>query len=145
MVFFCYSISWPFDLCWQAAKRVATKKSFLSPPNDPTKPLSETATFTSNPWSTTFRDSGVLSNVGHKKKKLTRGEDRHLHQQRDEILSRNYFFTPSPTPLHLRDEKAMRIKLWVSVSHQSTNRSIGVVKVVNQLELRHSQLNKKNF
>ena len=131
----------------QPAKRQATKKSVLSPPSDPTKPLSESVTFSSTSWSGSSPfNTDLLSNVGsvgsvaHNQQptrgqttpsptkaaswggnqqkswttprtKLTRGDDRKLEEQRDEIMNKNYFFTPSPTPLHVRDEKLSNMNL----------------------------------
>ena len=88
-----------------APKRELTSKSVLATPSDPTKPLGETATFSSNPWPSQF-SSDLLGNVGHTHQvKKTREQDTVPVpiKKRDEILQKNYFFTPSPTPLHLRN------------------------------------------
>ena len=88
-----------------APKRELTSKSVLASPSDPTKPLGETATFSSNPWPSQF-SSDLLGNVGHTQQtQKTRSQDTVPApiKKRDEILKKNYFFTPSPTPLHLRN------------------------------------------
>ena len=126
-----------------AAKRVATRQSVLAAPSDPTQPLGEAVTFSSNPaspsssfnsnsnsfnsnsnsnsfnsnsWPSSQFNSGLLSNVGsvghgvgNNKPKRPRGNTEKI-QKKNEVMSRNYFFTPSPTPLHLRDEKVKELK-----------------------------------
>ena len=102
----------------RAAKRVATRQSVLTAPSEPTKPLGETAvTWASNSWpgldsdsfsNTKYTQSDVLSSVGQT---TTRSPaDRKRIQQRDQILAKNYFFTPSPQPLHVRDKKVQALK-----------------------------------
>ena len=97
----------------RAAKRVATSQSVLAAPSEPTRPLEpETAvTWSSGAWpqASKYSDSDVMSSLG--RRTTTRSpEDRRLIQQRDEVLARNYFFTPSPQPLHLRDKKVAALK-----------------------------------
>ena len=91
---------WPTS----AAEREPTSKSVLATPSDPTRPLGETATFSSNPWPSQF-SSDLLGNVGNTqnvKKTVARGQENLPQKKRDDIMKKNYFFTPSPTPLHLR-------------------------------------------
>ena len=87
---------WPTS----APTKELTSKSVLAPPSDPTVPLGETATFSSNPWPSQF-SSDLLGKVGTTQniKPAVAGPTK----KRDEILRKNYFFTPSPTPLHLRN------------------------------------------
>ena len=85
----------------EAPVREITSKSVLATPSDPTAPLVETATFSSNPWPSQF-SSDLLGKVGNTKTVKT-PEQSGPQKKRDEILKKNYFFTPSPTPLHLRN------------------------------------------
>lgn len=88
---------------WQteAPVREITSKSVLATPSDPTAPLVETATFSSNPWPSQF-SSDLLGKVGTTQTVRT-PDVSGPQKKRDEILKKNYFFTPSPTPLHLRN------------------------------------------
>ena len=100
-----------------ASKRVATKQSVLAAPSDPTKPLTETATFSSNHWPSQFNSNFGNHNINNINNNFgvenlsSRPKDRKLIEERDEIMNKNYFFTPSPTPLHVRDEKLKKMNL----------------------------------
>ena len=106
----------------RAAKRVATSQTVLAAPSEPTKPLGpETAvTWASSAWpgqktgdKDRYEESDVMSSLGptQTQRTTTRSPtDRRLIQERDEVMSRNYFFTPSPQPLHVRDRKVAALK-----------------------------------
>ena len=99
----------------RAAKRVATSQSVLAAPSEPTRPLEpETAvTWSSSAWpqASKYPESDVSSpGPAHRRTTTRSPQDRRLIQQRDEVLARNYFFTPSPQPLHLRDRKVAALK-----------------------------------
>ena len=106
----------------RAAARLATSQSVLAAPSEPTKPLEpETAvTWASSAWpghedggSDKYSESDVMSSMGPVMRRMTTTRsptDRRLIQERDEVMSRNYFFTPSPQPLHVRDRKVAALK-----------------------------------